>query len=192
MAVTAVTGDIGAGKSTASKLLAKIMGCDCVSADVIALSLWGREDIIAQAVRRWGKSIIDASGAVIKAEIARRIFSSKSDYDFCNALLHPIVMLEMSSVHDAVLEIPLLPEVGRPEWIDTVIYVTASFEVRAERCRVRDWDAEELRRRESFLLPQKQRIGISDYVIHNDNGLPELEAQLYKLFFMSERVTPDK
>lgn len=179
MAVMAVTGDIGAGKSTVSKLLAGILGCECVSADVIALSLWEREDVKAQAVMRWGRSILDDGGSVIRAEVAGRIFADKSDYDFCNALLHPIVMRELSRRTDAgVMEIPLLPEVGRPEWTDRVIYVTAGFEVRAERCKVRGWSEDELRRRESFLLPYCERIAISDYIIYNESSITELEIRI--------------
>ena len=181
MAVIAITGDIGAGKSTAAKILAAMLGCEYLSADGIALSLWEREDIKAQAVRRWGSDILDVSGNIIRAEIARNIFSAKSEYDFCNTLLHPLVMQELQerSHYPAVIEIPLLPEVGRPLWVDAVIYVTAGFDIRAERCRLqRGWNCEELRRRENFLLPQSQRIAISDYTIYNESNISELEKQL--------------
>ncbi len=182
MAVTAVTGDIGAGKSTAAKLLARMLGCERLDADITAQALWERPDIKAQAVRRWGSDILDVSGNIIRSEAARHIFSSRTEYDFCNALLHPPVMLELRersrNLDAVVVEIPLLPEVGRPEGLDTVIYVTAGFGVRAERCRIqRGWSRDELMRRESFLLPYDERISISSHIICNEGSVSELERQ---------------
>ena len=196
MAVTVITGDIGAGKSSAAKIMADILCYERLDADITARSLWERPDIKAQAVRRWGSDILDVQGNIIRAEIARRIFSAKSDYDFCNALLHPLVMLELEEhsreIGAAVIEIPLLPEVGRPVWADTVIYVAASFDVRAERCRSRGWDAEELRRRENFLLPQSRRIDISDYIIFNEGSISELERQTGEIINEYKRSSGEK
>ena len=51
--VIALTGEIGAGKSTAAKIL-EAMGGVRLDADEIALSLWQRQDIKDKAVTRWG------------------------------------------------------------------------------------------------------------------------------------------
>ncbi len=219
MAVTAITGDIGSGKSTAARLLAGILGCECLDADGIAKRMWLREDVKACAVRRWGSEILDPSGGIVLSRIAEHIFSSKSESDFCNGLIHPLVMAElqditrnMSTLHDKthnvselqdthdithnvselqkctqnlsdkVVEIPLLPEAGRPAWIDRAIYITAKFETRAERCKSqRGWSVDELMRRESLLLPQRERVAVCEYVIHNDGGVSELERLLAEI-----------
>ena len=183
MAVTAVTGEIGSGKSTAARILAEKLGCVCFDADRAAKALWLRDDVKTQAVNRWGSEILDTSGQLIIPKLAAHIFSSKSEHDFCNRLIHPLVMSELRELvqcrEDSVLEIPLLPEAGRPDWIDRVIYVAADFALRAERCRAqRDWSVEELRRRESYLLPQNVRMSVCDVVIHNDGGINELAIQL--------------
>ena len=186
MAVTAITGDIGSGKSTAAKLLAGILGCERLDADGIAKSMWLHDDVKAQAVSRWGSEILDSSGKIIASRIAEHIFSAKSESDFCNGLIHPLVMAELQeqtrNLSTAVLEIPLLPEAGRPEWIDRAVYVTADFSLRAARCiSQRGWNVEELRRRESLLLPQNVRMSVCEYVIHNDNNIYELERRLKEI-----------
>lgn len=186
MAVTAVTGEIGSGKSTAARILAEKLGCVCFDADRAAKALWLRDDVKAQAVNRWGTEILDPSGQILTTRIAEHIFSAKSEHDFCNRLIHPLVMSELRELvqcrEDSVLEIPLLPEAGRPDWINRVIYVAADFAVRAERCRAqRSWSVKELRRRESFLLPARERISVCDVVIHNDGGINELAIQLEEL-----------
>ena len=183
MAVTAITGDIGSGKSTAAGLLAGILGCECLNADGIAKRMWLREDVKACAVKRWGDGILGPSGEIVLSRIAEHVFSARSESDFCNGLIHPLVMSELQertkNLHDAVVEIPLLPEAGRPEWADKAIYITAKFEARAERCAVqRGWSIDELRRRESLLLTQNVRIAVCDYVISNDNGIDELAQKL--------------
>ena len=202
MAAVAVTGDIGAGKSTVSKLLAHNLSCECFSADVIAKSMWLREDVKAQAVNHFGSEILDSSGEIILPELASLVFSDESNHAFVNALIHPLVMNELEELSrkygEAVVEIPLLFEASGLErvetcrheifnacgleWIDAVIYVAADFETRAQRCELqRGWSTDELMRRERFLLPREERIAMSDYVLHNDRGISELEEEINRL-----------
>lgn len=184
--VIAVTGDIGAGKSTAAKLLSHNLSCEYVSADVIAKSMWLRKDVKAEAVNRFGNTILDADGNINLPEISSLVFSDESNHEFVNSLIHPLVMNELEDLSrehdDIVLEIPLLFEAGHHEWVDVIVYVSADFETRARRCELqRKWSIDELIRRESFLLPHDNRIAMSDYVIHNDKGINELEEQIMKL-----------
>ncbi len=80
---------------------------------------------------------------------------------------------------DTVAEIPLLPESGRPAWIDRAVYITAEFESRAERCKSqRGWSVDELMMRESLLLPQNVRMSVCDCVIHNDSNIYELRRKI--------------
>lgn len=181
MAVRAVTGDIGAGKSTVTRLLARKLGCEVQDADEIAHSLWETQEVITAAKDRWGSEILDTSGNIIKAKISDIIFSDEEEYKFCNTLLHPLVMSKLRDIsrnsQSIILEIPLLFEAGRPCWIDEVIYVTAPFRARAVRCsKQRGWSESELAIRERLLMPQEVRMSMSDIIIYNDGGLDELEA----------------
>ena len=187
MAVTAVTGDIGSGKSTVSAMLAKLLECEAVDADKIAAEIWTHNDVKSSAVSRWGSGILDAHGNVIKSEIAKHVFADPEENRFVNSLIHPSVMNQLHQLavshngSNIVIEIPLLPETGRPFWVDRAVYVTAKFESRAERCRrSRGWSFDELRRRENLLLPQSQRISICDFIIRNESSLSDLEGQAVK------------
>ncbi len=186
MAAVAVTGDIGAGKSTVSKLLAHNLSCEYVNADVTAKSMWHREDVKAQALSRWSKEIFNDEGRINVRRAAEFIFSNDSEYRFCNSLIHPLVMNELEELSrehdDIVLEIPLLFEAGHHEWVDVIVYVSANFQTRARRCKVqRGWKVDELMRREKFLMPREDRIAMSDYVIHNDGTISELEEEINRL-----------
>lgn len=187
--VIAVTGDIGAGKSTAAKLLSHNLSCEYINADVIAKSMWLRNDVKAQAVNRFGSMILDSEGNINLREVSSLVFSDELNHEFVNSLIHPLVMSELEDLSrerdDVVLEIPLLFEAGHHEWhewINVVGYVSADFMTRARRCELqRKWSIEELMRRESFLLPREDKIAMSDYVIYNDKGMFELEEQIMKL-----------
>ncbi|MBQ3645296.1 MAG: dephospho-CoA kinase [Synergistaceae bacterium] len=98
MAVMAVTGDIGAGKSTVSKLLSEKFNSEVFDADKIAKNLWELETVKNQAVSRWGKSIIDSEGNIIKSKISEFIFTNKDEWEFCNNLIHPKVMAELEKL----------------------------------------------------------------------------------------------
>ena len=184
--VIAVTGDIGAGKSTAAKLLAQKLSCEYLNADVIAKDLWHRDDVKAQAVNHFGNNILDSSGGIAIQKIAPLVFADESNNKFVNTLIHPLVMASLEdlsrSLCSSVIEIPLLFEAGRRNFIDRVIYVAAEFALRVRRCEVqRGWRIDELMRREKFLLPRENKIAVSDYVIHNDKSISELEKQIMKL-----------
>ena len=190
MAILAVTGDIGAGKSTVSRLLAEKLSYERLDADLIVSELWSRNEVKTFFVNRWGNSILDEAGNISKSQVARIIFTSQTEYTFCSKFIHERVMTELKEASgrskDLVIEIPLLPEAGRPDWIACVVYVTAIFDVRLQRCMTqRNWDINELERRERLLLPRSERLIISDYVIHNNGSLAELDRQA--ALFIQER-----
>lgn len=189
MTIAAITGDIGAGKSTAAKILAEKLSAFLIDADKITASLWHNENVKKIFVSRFGNEILDPSGEIIKSEISRRIFSDNREYKFCNSVLHPLVMSELEKQsqeaeiknQNLVLEIPLLFEAceTRPAWIDKIIYVAAKFETRLRRCEIqRGWNIDELKRRESFLLPRDKKISLCDFVIENDGVLENLEKKI--------------
>ncbi len=192
MTTAVVTGDIGAGKSTAAKLLAEKLSCPLLDADKIAAELWHDDEVKKIFVSRWGSEILDSSGEIIKTEISRRIFFNIEEYKFCNSILHPLVMKELgvrseklgAKSKNLVIEIPLLFEAQANLLPACVIFVAANFETRSLRCfEQRGWSIDELKRRESFLMPREKKISMSDFVIHNDGTLEELKQKIFSLNF---------
>jgi dephospho-CoA kinase len=81
-----------------------------------------------------------------------------------------------------IVEIPLLFETGVPPWVTDTMFVTASKETRANRCRKRGWSEAEMAKRESFFLASEERMKRSDYVIRNDGSLEELKKAVEKVY----------
>ena len=74
MAVAAITGDIGAGKSTVSKLLAEKFSCPLLNADLIAAELWHDEKVKNIFISRWGEKILDTSGILLNLKFPGEFF----------------------------------------------------------------------------------------------------------------------
>ncbi len=186
--VIAVTGDVGAGKSTVSRMLESLGGV-LIDADRVVGELWLSPEVIDAAVHRRGGGILDGAGRIVHAKVAALIFGDRIEYDWVCGLLHPLVKKEIKRRIDltpaedwVVVEIPLLFEAGVAPWVTFKIFVAATREVRLARCLSRGWDEPELARRESFFLPSAERRGKSDYVVHNNGGLDELRRTVNEIY----------
>ncbi len=178
MLALGVTGDVGAGKSTLTRLWSE-MGASVIDADRIVRDLWKRPRVIAGAVSLWGEAVLDEAGKICSAAVAAIAFKDGEEYRRLNALLHPLVRIEMNRMASClegwvVAEIPLLFETGAPEWIDASVYVTSPERARIERNAFRGWAGGEIERRESFLLPSEEKIKRADIVLENDGDLEAL------------------
>ena len=185
--VMAITGDVGAGKSTVSGIL-ESKGWALIDADKVVASLWRTSEVIDAAVKRWGGGILE-NGAVARARIAALIFNDRTEYDWAMSLLHPLVKNEMRlRVEDLkgegkpiVAEIQMLFEAGVAPWVTLKTFVTASRDIRLKRCLTRGWDEAEMSRRESFFMPSEKRMTLSDFVIRNDGSLEDLRKTVEKI-----------
>ena len=78
MIVVGLTGGIGAGKSTVSKLLAE-RGAAIVDADQIARDLQSPgSPVLDQMAERFGAQIINEDGSLDRAAVAAIVFSDKA------------------------------------------------------------------------------------------------------------------
>ena len=188
--VMAVTGDVGAGKSTVAGMFGSLGGV-LIDADRVAADLWRTSEVTAAAVERWGKDILDDTGRVVHRAVADRIFadSGRAEYDWLSRFLHPKIRKELNrrvgrltTGEWGVVEIPLLFEAGVASWVTVKVFVTAPRAVRAERCRARGWDEAEMARRESFFMPSEERMALSDHVVRNDGGLDELRKTVERIY----------
>jgi dephospho-CoA kinase len=197
----AVTGEVGAGKSTVARLFESLGGV-LIDADRVVADLWRSPETIAAAVGRWGKGVLDDAGRIVHRAVAERIFpeSGRAEYEWLSRFLHPRVREELDrrvgclkAGEWGVVEIPLLFEAGVAPWVTVKVFVAAPRAVRAERCRARGWDEAEMARRESFFMPGGERMARSDYVVHNDGGLNELRETAEKIYadiFVLRRFSP--
>ena len=80
-----------------------------------------------------------------------------------------------------IVEIPLLYEGGHDSWLDYVVYAAAPFDKRVARNAKRNWNAEEVARREAKLLPSEEKIARADFVLTNDGTEEEWKRKAREL-----------
>ena len=178
--VMAITGDVGAGKSTVSRIL-ESMGWALIDADKVVAGLWRTPGVINAAVERWGDGILE-NGDVVRARIAALIFNDRDEYNWTMSLLHPLAKEEMRLGVETLkeegkpiaAEIQMFFESGVYPWVTLKTFVTASRETRLKRCLTRGWDKAEMSKRESFFMQSEERMALSDFVIRNDGSFDEL------------------
>ena len=179
MLTVAVTGDVGAGKSTLATIWASL-GANVVDADALAKAQWQKPEVLSQAVGRWGGAV-SRDGMPVTAEIAKRAFASEEEYRFMNSLIHPGVRAdirrEAASFRGlSAVEIPLLFEAGGFDWIDYIVYVSAPCDLRGQRNASRGLDGAEIARRERFMASRDEKKAKSDLVLVNDGDAERWKA----------------
>ena len=176
----AITGGIGAGKSTALDAF-RARGAATVSSDEIVHHLLATDDDVRDAlVERLGAEIL-TDGRPDRAKIAQAVFADRERLAWLEALLHPLVSREYLTWRDqlavlgepplvCVTEVPLLYEVGAEERFDKVVVITAPTALREQRRRVARDD------RDSRLLPDREKVRRADYHYVNKGTFEDLFA----------------
>jgi dephospho-CoA kinase len=190
-----LTGGIGSGKSTVSRLLAE-RGAVIVDADLIA-----REVVepgtpgLASVVQAFGNTVLTADGALDRPALAAIVFSDPRARARLDGIVHPLVRarsaeLVAAAPSDAVLvnDVPLLVETGQAGSYDLVLVVEAEPETRVARLVERGLTAEDARARISAQATDDQRRAVADVVLDNSGSLEHLAAQVDR--FWTERVAP--
>jgi dephospho-CoA kinase len=188
MKIIALTGGIGAGKSTVAQFFCEL-GASVVDADHLARIAIERGSAgFDEVVARFGETIL-ANGDINRKALAEIVFSdpvAKSDLE---AIIHPRVQKlfaqaiidNESSVH-LIYEIPLLVETDAASKFDFIVTVEADEDLRIERLLTRGMFITDIKARLASQAPSQARIDIADAVIVNDGDEDHLLRQVENLW----------
>jgi dephospho-CoA kinase len=178
MLVIGLTGGIGAGKSTVSRLLAE-RGAVILDADLYAREVVEQGGPAYQGlVDRFGSDVLLPDGHVDRPVLAAIVFSDADALADLNAIVHPAVgaviaerlAAEAATEHVVVLDVPLLVESGRSNTAGTIV-VDCPPEEALRRAVARGLPEDDVRRRMANQVTRHERLAKADFVV--DNSGPE-------------------
>ena len=185
--VIGLTGGIACGKSNLSKAL-KEHGVPVVDADEISHALTAKGGAALPCIReRFGDKVFDGDELNRRA-LSDIVFSDPAARDALNAILHPMVLSEIRRQLDetdgpAVMDVPLLYEVGMDSWCQEIwcAYVPQKEQVRRVRRRGAITWKEALRRIHSQ-MPVMEKRKRADHVIRTEGPKAESAAIALELW----------
>ena len=192
MYLVCLTGGIGSGKTTVSRIFYQEHQIENVCADKCARDVIKLPFVVSQIVSKFGYNLVNSTGDIRRNLLRQIITESTNDRLWINDLMHPIIqdMLIKRALNTkspyTIIQIPLisLDSLKYYPYIKKIITVKSSLEMQIGRIMLRD----QLKYKKSLSIIKTQisdeeRLSFSSFVIDNRkdiSGLAEKIKLLHK------------
>jgi dephospho-CoA kinase len=186
MLLVGLTGGIGSGKSTVSRMLeergAVVLDADGFARDAVVSGSPGLRSV----VERFGPEILTPEGGLDRPKLASIVFADPAALADLEAIVHPVVRRmiadgiqeNLDADRVVVLVNPLLIEMGTHRDCDVVVVVSASPETQVARSVARGMTDEDVRARIAAQMPLEDRARTADVLIDNEGTFDDLEREV--------------
>jgi dephospho-CoA kinase len=190
-----ITGNIGSGKTTVSKIF-EVLGIPVFYADDEAKKVMVNDAILVAAIKQtFGPESYFEDDTLNRKHISNIVFKSDAELAKLNAMVHPAVfrafdnwVLQFKHAPYVLKEAALLFESDSYKMCDKTIMVTAPLDMRIQRVMRRDGLSEaDIKSRDAKQFNEEKKLALADYAIKNDNSelvIPQVLA-LHELFIGS-------
>jgi dephospho-CoA kinase len=192
MIIVGLTGSVGTGKSTVTNFFREL-GAYIIDWDELARKVT-RPHLKAwkEIVEYFGKDFLNEDLTINRQRLADIVFSDKEKVSKLNQIVHPKVFKEDERITneiksldpDALIikDIPLLFELTRSIFVDTIVVVSASEQTQLRRLEEKGMSREDAQSRIKSQLPLEEKIKSADFVINNDGPLEETKRQVEEIY----------
>ena len=193
MLTIGLTGGIGSGKSTVSKLLAEL-GAPIIDADKVGHAIYATDGpAYPDMIAAFGDGILTPDRTIDRKKLGPIVFADPAALKRLNAIVHPKMFARMGEMVAAmrrggetrpiVIEAAILIEANWQPLFDEIWLVTAARERVIERVeRDRGLKPEQTEARIRAQLSDEERRKYATSVIRNDGTLEELRAAVTRLW----------
>lgn len=194
MTVIGLTGNIGSGKTTVSRLLADEYGCFYINADNIGRLVAEPGGEAYDELRdAFGDAYFLSDGKLDRPAMAELVFHDRAELERLNGIMHPAILRHIkrriNEIHKAepqgiiIVEAALLIEADYLGILDSLWLVWADDAVRLRRVMDRDGiSAEQAQARMNNQMSQQEKLKYAQYVLHNNDGINELKNELARIW----------
>jgi len=193
MLIIGLTGGIGSGKTTVSNLFSNL-GIQIIDTDIIAHELLNNSELVKdEIIDTFSKSVLDSDGFIDRNKLATIVFNDNYKKKRLEKILHPKIRLEVDAKIQnchaqqpqpqyVIVVVPLLLETGFIDYLDRILVVIASEEIRTKRVQQRDnRKIEDIQLIIKSQVSDKKRTDNADDIIENNNDFNELRLQVQRL-----------
>jgi len=173
----AITGYIGAGKTTTCHILNQL-GYSIIEADLVGHELLEQEDIAEQIRAEFGIKVLDRGLKVDREKLSSLVFANDEMLAKLNLIVHPAlkerlgVMLQEASGKVAV-DAALYLELGLERMTDKSILVSTDIEIVYDRLNPMYTKQEILN-----VMNSQKLISKPDFTIDNNGSLEQLKSRI--------------
>ncbi len=186
--VVGVTGGIGSGKSTISRLFIGL-GIEVIDADEVSRDLvTPGSPTLAALVARFGRGILNTDGSLKRERLRGLVFTDPEAKHWVEQLLHPLIRAAIidringSTSPWLLLSAPLLLESKAYEFVDRILVVDVPESVQLARTMLRDnATKEEVSLIMQSQLPRGKRLAAADDIVDNTGDTLQLQEKLLRL-----------
>lgn len=181
--IVGLTGGIGSGKTTASRIFAEL-GAEVIDTDIIAHQLTAPgQPALAVINNVMGPGYLTADGMLDRAALRRRIFNEPAAKKALENILHPLIRHEVGLRIEAftnapyrMVVVPLLFETGGySDIIHRSLLIDCPEELQITRATARSQlTTEEVKAIIASQISRADRMTFADDVILNDSTLENL------------------
>lgn len=190
MLVIGLTGNIGCGKSSLSKIL-KDNSLDIIDADIISREIMSNNKLLEEVFQVFGEDVKDKDGTLNRKKLASIVFSDDKKLIALNDITHPAIKneikrrikdIENKGRNIVIVDAALLIEGKFLDLIDKLIVITCGEKEQLNRVMDRDnSNMDEALNRISSQMSQDEKVKFGDYIIDNSGSLEELNYKANKL-----------
>jgi len=186
--IIGITGGIATGKTTFARILSKLLGTECFSADEYSGILLASDvEVVKEIKERVCPDAYHVDGTPDRARLRAVIFTDPAARRELEAILHPRIGIawqaELARHRENKLpffvsEVPLLFEAGLEGDFHSVVCVACSEEARLARLTARPRiSLDDAKKMIASQIPLNDKIERSGSVVWNDGTLDALAAQ---------------
>lgn len=184
----AVTGSMGSGKTTVSRMLANALGAELVNSDTLCRQQLrpGKEGMV-RFLEVFGEQYLLTDGNIDREKLRQAVFTDDNIKQLLEQILHPIVRREIELLYRSlqndkamlVAEVPLLYETSMDSEFEACVVVRVPRETAVLRVTNRDPLVKaEVERILDSQMAIEVKEKLADYVVDNSGTLASTAVQI--------------
>lgn len=184
----AITGGLGTGKSTVSKVLAVTLETELVDVDQLCrLQMLPGAEGFEKFRQTFGEKFLQDDGTINRLLLKQAVFADGELRKKLEDILHPIVQRQVakqsrvcsSQGHILVVEVPLLYEVGWQDVFDACVVVYVPEQLCVQRVVIRDGlDVEQIKQILNAQLPIQKKLDYAHFIVDNSGTFVSTVQQI--------------